>query len=60
VMIIEVLPNNCKLQIANCKFYYVNDKWQETPSSSATKIKWLIPKVAPGASGTTSFTVEVR
>ncbi|MFH0774152.1 MAG: right-handed parallel beta-helix repeat-containing protein [bacterium] len=60
VMIIEVLPNNCKLQIANCKFYYVNGKWQETPSSSATKIKWLIPQIAPGASGTASFTVEVR
>ncbi|MFH0774228.1 MAG: hypothetical protein V2A53_01855, partial [bacterium] len=60
VVIIEVLPNNCKLQIANCKFYYVNDKWQETLSPSATKIKWVIPEVAPGEIGTTSFTCEVR
>ncbi|MFH0775646.1 MAG: hypothetical protein V2A53_09210, partial [bacterium] len=65
VSIIEVLPKNCELRIANCesedvKISYWYNGWQTDSSPSATKIKWLIPQVAPGEMGTTSFTVEVR
>ncbi|MFH0775289.1 MAG: hypothetical protein V2A53_07370 [bacterium] len=66
VTIIEVLPENCELRIANCESedvkisYWYNNSWQETISSSATKIKWVIPEVAPASSGTVSFTCEVR
>jgi uncharacterized repeat protein (TIGR01451 family) len=64
VVIIEVLPENVKLSIVHSQQsivnYYVNDKWQETFSKDATKIRWLIPQVAPASSGTVSFTVKVE
>ncbi|MFH0775017.1 MAG: hypothetical protein V2A53_05940, partial [bacterium] len=66
VVIIEVLPNNCKLQIANFKLqnvevsYWMIDHWQETCSESATKIKWLIPTVASAEAGSISFCVKVE
>ncbi|MFH0775338.1 MAG: hypothetical protein V2A53_07625, partial [bacterium] len=65
VSIIEVIPKNCELRIANCesedvKISYWYNGWQTDSSPSATKIKWVIPEVAPGEMGTTSFTVEVK
>ncbi|MDI6752351.1 MAG: hypothetical protein QME07_05825, partial [bacterium] len=64
VNIIEVLPEHCVLIGIRDKGvgirYWYDSEWQETFSESATKIKWLIPEVAPGASGTVSFTMEVR
>jgi uncharacterized repeat protein (TIGR01451 family) len=64
LVIIDVLPENVKLSIVHSQQsivnYYVNDKWQETFSELATKIKWLIPQVAPTSSGTVSFSVEVE
>ncbi|MBU0767441.1 VCBS repeat-containing protein [Patescibacteria group bacterium] len=64
VTIIEVLPEGVKLSSVishqSSVNYWVEGKWQETISSSATKIKWVIPKVAPGEVGTVSFTVEVK
>ncbi|MDI6752034.1 MAG: FG-GAP-like repeat-containing protein [bacterium] len=66
VVIIEVLPENCRLQTIDNRpqttevRYWYDNKWQDTPSDKATKIKWLIPEVAQGASGTVSFTVKVE
>ncbi len=61
VTIIEVLPENTLLQNATGNpSYYVTNKWQPTFSPSATKLKWLIPSVAPGESGSVSFTVKVK
>jgi uncharacterized repeat protein (TIGR01451 family) len=64
VNIIEVLPENVKLSIVHSQQsivnYYVNGSWQEIFSELATKIKWLIPQVAPASSGTVSFTVRLE
>jgi len=66
VNIIEVLPENCKLQNAKCEMqnaeirYWYDNKWQETFSESAGKIKWIIPEVTPSSSGTVSFSVRVE
>ena len=61
VNIIEVLPENTSLKSATGNpSYYVANKWQPTLSPSATKLKWLIPEVAPNQSGSVSFTVKVK
>ena len=75
VNIIDVLPENVKLSIVHSPQsigksivyspqsivnYWVIDHWQTGLSQEATKIKWVIPEVAPAESGTVSFTVEVR
>jgi uncharacterized repeat protein (TIGR01451 family) len=64
VNIIEVLPENVKLSIVHSQqsivSYWVIDHWQTDFSELATKIRWLIPQVAPASSGTVSFTVEVE
>ena len=66
VVIIEVLPENCKMQNVKCKMqnieirYWCNEGWQTDFSELATKIKWLIPQVAPGESGSVSITMEAE
>ncbi|HAW50136.1 TPA: hypothetical protein DCX16_04225 [bacterium] len=66
VVIIEVLPKDCGLLIADCGLkdvkisYWVNNAWQDVFSDEATKIKWFIPEVAPNQEGTVSFTVKVK
>jgi uncharacterized repeat protein (TIGR01451 family) len=66
VVIIEVLPEKCKMQNVKCKMqnveirYWYAGGWQTEFSELATKIRWLIPEVAPASSDTVSFTVEVR
>ncbi|MFH0775163.1 MAG: hypothetical protein V2A53_06720, partial [bacterium] len=64
VSIIEVLPEHCVLKGMRDEGlgirYWYNEGWQTDLSESATKIKWVIPEVAPGEMGTTSFTVEVK
>ncbi|MEK9148995.1 MAG: VCBS repeat-containing protein [Candidatus Desantisbacteria bacterium] len=66
VVIIEVLPEKCRIQnteyrIQNTEVsYWYDGDWQSNLDEKATKIRWLIPEVAPASSGTASFTVEVR
>ncbi|MFH0775235.1 MAG: lectin like domain-containing protein [bacterium] len=64
VNIVEVLPEHTVLkdfgdQGSGVRYWYSNS-WQPNFSEFATKIKWLIPQVTPSASGTVSFTCEVR
>ena len=40
--------------------YWVDGNWQKTFSELATKIRWLIPEVAPGEIGGVNFIVEVK
>jgi len=50
---------NKKMQNVEISYWY-NEAWQTTFSPSAIKIKWLIPEVSPGQSGTLIFTVKVE
>jgi len=56
VTIIEVLPEHTVLKGVR---YWYNGR-QTNFTESTTKIKWVIPQVAPGEMGTVSFTCEVR
>ena len=54
VNIIEVLPKNTELSTVNSPQstvnYWYGNKWQPAFNSSAIKIRWLIPQVAPDTS----------
>ncbi|HAW50559.1 TPA: hypothetical protein DCX16_06395 [bacterium] len=66
VVIIDVLPQKTELEAVSnpqsvARYYYIINKgWQEGFSENATKIKWVITSVAPGESGTISFTVRIK
>ncbi|MEW6103575.1 MAG: right-handed parallel beta-helix repeat-containing protein [bacterium] len=65
VVIIDVLPKNTVLesgvwsQESGVSYWYDN-QWNVAFNQKASKIRWIIPKVAPSESGTVSFCVEVR
>ena len=40
--------------------YWYDNGWQSTFTESATKIKWVIPEVAPASQGTVSFSVKAE
>ncbi|HAW49772.1 TPA: hypothetical protein DCX16_02320 [bacterium] len=64
VVIIDVLPKKVELETVNSggliANYFVDGIWQDSFSSRATKIRWIIPEVLPDQEGTISFTVRVK
>jgi uncharacterized repeat protein (TIGR01451 family) len=65
VIIIDVIPEKCKIKDVKCKMevktdYWVDGRWQSEFSEKAEKIRWTIPEVAPAESGSVSFVCEVK
>ncbi len=64
VVITEVLPEKVELEMVDSGGlmvnYFIDGSWQDSFSSKATKIRWMIQEILQNDSGSVSFTIKIK